>query len=168
MQTLVQFGDLSPAHFAKHPVWAACHSFDHDQPWYDETDEETFRPHTEDAPVNPTDGMYLISARFRLADGSSFKGFITPAQPKEQGDGVLGLIQPQMYLPSGERVGFWLGMFGESEGEAARLYAALGRDASSVFPISFSADETGATGIVTGTIAGFYTVPDGSTVHVAM
>jgi hypothetical protein len=27
-----------------HPVWVSCHSVDYDEPWYDGTNEETFRP----------------------------------------------------------------------------------------------------------------------------
>lgn len=167
MTLLVQFGDLTAAHFAEHPVWASCHSFDHDEAWYDETDEETFRPHTGKLPVDPRDGMYLVRACFRLADGTPLEGFITPADAGEKGDGVLGLVQPQLYLPSGERVGFWLGMFGDPASEAPRFYAALGRDRGTVFPMAFDADPGLARGIVSGRIAGFYTVPDGRTVQAA-
>jgi hypothetical protein len=41
---LKQFGDLTPADFERHPGWIGCHTADYDGAWYDETDEETFRP----------------------------------------------------------------------------------------------------------------------------
>ena len=41
---LKQFGDLTPGDFAKHSVWASVHTLDYDESWYDDTDEEIFRP----------------------------------------------------------------------------------------------------------------------------
>jgi hypothetical protein len=41
---LRQFGSLTAEDFERIPVWLACHVADYDEPWYDETDEETFRP----------------------------------------------------------------------------------------------------------------------------
>ena len=40
-----------PDDFATHPVWVSCHSVDYDEPWYDGTDEETFRPWLSEIPV---------------------------------------------------------------------------------------------------------------------
>ena len=39
---LKQFGELVPADFERHPVWIGCHVADYEEPWYEETDEETF------------------------------------------------------------------------------------------------------------------------------
>lgn len=99
---LVQFGALTPAHFARHPVWIVCHIPDYDEPWYDETDEETFRPWTGPLPVAATEGMLLARAAFVLADGSRLSGFLTPAV---EGDPTepLGLMQPQVFLPGTSR-----------------------------------------------------------------
>ena len=41
---LKQFADLTPTDFERHPVWIACHAEDYAEPWFNETDEETFRP----------------------------------------------------------------------------------------------------------------------------
>jgi hypothetical protein len=38
---LKQFGDLALEDFELHPVWVQCHTFDYNEPWYGETDEET-------------------------------------------------------------------------------------------------------------------------------
>jgi hypothetical protein len=42
---LKQFAALTIEDFAQCPVWIACHVADYDEPWYDDTDEETFRPY---------------------------------------------------------------------------------------------------------------------------
>jgi hypothetical protein len=39
---LKQFGDLSHTDFERHPAWVACHAEDFAEPWFNETDEETF------------------------------------------------------------------------------------------------------------------------------
>jgi hypothetical protein len=76
---LKQFGDLTAEDFERHPVWIGCHTADYDEPWYDDTDEETFRPRTGDLPADPSEGMLLVRANATLRDGSSFPGFLTPA-----------------------------------------------------------------------------------------
>jgi hypothetical protein len=161
---LVQFGDLTPAHFVESPVWASSHSFDYDEPWYDETDEETFRPWDGPLPVSPHDGLFLVRARFTLADQHSLDGFLTPAIPTGSGERVLGAIQPQLFLESGKRVAFWLGMFGDPTRACANLYSGLGKSANAVFPIRFRAFDDLASGVTQGELLGFYIVPDGSTV----
>lgn len=40
---LRQFNDLRPQDFEEHSVWVNCHVIDYDEPWYDDTDAETFR-----------------------------------------------------------------------------------------------------------------------------
>jgi hypothetical protein len=45
---LKQFGDLTLADFERHPVWVSVHGLDEGAPWYDDTNEETFRPWTDD------------------------------------------------------------------------------------------------------------------------
>jgi hypothetical protein len=68
---------LCPTIFVTHPVWVSCHSVDYDEPWYDETDEETFRPWLSEIPVG-ADEMYLVACQFTMADGSRHQGFATP------------------------------------------------------------------------------------------
>jgi len=50
---LKQAGDLVAANFEAHPVWVSCHVVDYDEPWYDDTDEETFRPWLGALPLDP-------------------------------------------------------------------------------------------------------------------
>ena len=164
---LVQFGDLGPAHFERHSVWASCSSFDSDEAWFAETDEETFRPWTGGLPVDPAPGMFLVKADFRLADGSELSGFVTPATGPADEE-LLGLIQPQIFLPSGKPFGFWLGMFGKPGPAAAALYAALGREARAVFPLRFSVRPGVILGLASGEVRGFYTVAKGKGVQVTV
>jgi hypothetical protein len=164
---LVQFGNLMPAHFESNPVWASCHSFDHDEPWYDQTDEETFRPWTGETPVDDSTGLFLVAARLMLADGSVLPGFVTPVAENSSGDLALGLVQPQLFLPSGKCVGFWLGMFGDPTAAATALYEALGKPAASVFPVQVIVAPEHWLNPSPVEINGFYTVPDGKTVRVS-
>ena len=48
---LKQFSDLTPSDFERHPIWVDCHVVDYDEPWYDDTDEETYRPWAGPLPV---------------------------------------------------------------------------------------------------------------------
>jgi hypothetical protein len=89
-----QFGQLMPDDLVTHPVWVSCHSIDYDEPWYDETDEETFRPWLSEIPVG-ADEMYLVACQFTMADGSHHQGFETPALEPDDMD----LIQPQIFSP---------------------------------------------------------------------
>jgi hypothetical protein len=98
---LKQFGELSPADFERHPVWIACHTEDFVEPWFNEADEETFRPWTDALPVGPSDGMLLVRARFELHDGSHYDGFLTPAFK----EGEIGALHPHLFA-GGQSFGF--------------------------------------------------------------
>lgn len=149
---LKQFGDLTRIDFADHPVWIQCHVVDYDEPWYDETDEETFRPWTGPLPVVPED-MLLVRAKLTLADGRVFQGFITPRHMREPLN--LGIVQPQLFLPSGKRCDFWDGMFRRPAEDRHAIYLELGHDPKAIFPIEFAAENGLVTGRVSGSIPGF-------------
>ena len=53
------------------------------------------------------DEMYLVRSSFTLTDGTTLCGFATPAGEEE----AWGLMQPQLFLPSGRRLDVWFGMF---------------------------------------------------------
>ena len=148
---LKQFGELSAADFDRHPVWVGCHGSDYGEPWYEDTDEETFRPWTGALPVSPADGMLLVRATVELPDGTRHQGFITPAL--EAGD--LGTLQPELFVGQ-RRFSFWGGMLGVAVEERQALYAALKRSSPATFPLRFSADPSLATGVITGQVDGFY------------
>ena len=148
---LKQIDDLSSADFERHPVWIACHTEDFAEPWFNETDEETFRPWTGVLPVGPSDGMLLVRATFELHDGSRHDGFLTLASK----EGDLGTLQPHLFV-SGKSFGFWGGMAGVRANERTAFYGALGKAQEAIFPIRFSTDPDLATGVAAGQIDGFY------------
>jgi hypothetical protein len=125
---------------------------DYDEPWYDDTDEETFRPWIADGPVSAKDGIFLVRAKLRLADGRVFVGFVTPQSRKEPLS--LGTMQPYLFLPSGRPFGFWDGMFKRPMSQRKVIYQELGGDPKAIFPIRFAAEKGITTGRVAGTIPG--------------
>ena len=76
---LKQFGEFDAEDFERHPVWVGCHTADYGKPWYEDTDEETFRPWKGKLPAGPAEGMLLVRAAIELHDGSRYPGFVTPA-----------------------------------------------------------------------------------------
>lgn len=81
--------------------------------------------------------MFLVRASLRLADGTTLSGFITPQQSQENaGKPDLGLIQPQLFLPSGKRVPFWFGIMTPPKELITEMYASLGKTAAQVFPLT--------------------------------
>src|SRR5690349_3019429 len=75
MPEMKQEYDLSLADFGRHPVWVGVHNFDSDEPWYEQSDEETFRPWTGPLPFAETRGFALAAAAFELADGTIYPGY---------------------------------------------------------------------------------------------
>jgi hypothetical protein len=164
---LRQFGDLRPQDFDQHPVWVHCHVIDYDEPWYDDTDEETFRPWDKGSPADPAKTMFLVKATLTLTDGTVMSGFVTPQNPRDSGGNPdLGLIQPQVFLPNGERVGFWFGILTPPQDEISSFYSVLSKSQQDVFPIAFKANEGLAKGITTGSIPGFCSSGNGDEINV--
>lgn len=157
---LKQFRDLTARDFETEPLWVACHGLDEVEAWYPDTDEETFRPWTGDLPVSPSDGMFLVAARFHLADGSVHHGFLTPTFDDAELPRALGQLQPQLFAPTGERIGLWLGMF-PSSGPIEAAYQVLQRPATKIFPIRFTAQDGLSKGLRAGELHGFYSTPGG-------
>ena len=124
---LKQFAQLSPSDFRRHPVWVQCHVEDYDQPWYDDTDEETFRPWLGELPVG-TDGGFLVRAEILLGDGTKFEGFMTPSP-----DASPGFVQPHVFA-DGEAHGFWWGILDLSS-RVGPFLQKIGRSEEEVFPV---------------------------------
>jgi hypothetical protein len=156
---LKQFGQLMPPDLISHPIWVSCHSVDYDEPWYEGTDKETFRPWLGEIPVG-ADEMYLLACEFTMADRSRHQGFATPALEPDD----MGVIQPQIFSPSGKRHAFWLGMFPRQE-DINGFYTNFAKGPSSVFPVTFSALPGLTTAFCFGVVQGFMT-SSGSAVRV--
>jgi hypothetical protein len=156
---LKQFGDLTPADFKQYPIWVSVHSLGYGEDWYDETDEETFRPWLGERPVGAEE-MFLVSARFTFADGAEYDGFVTPAISYE-GLRSMGLIQPEVFSPSGEPFGFWFGMF-ESADTVERFYRSFAKSSAQTFPIRFQAQSCLTSAVAAGEITGFMSTAEES------
>jgi hypothetical protein len=153
---LKQYADLTVEDFDRHPVWIGCHIADYDEPWYEETDEETFRAWIGALPVDPSEPMLLVRATIELHDGSRYPGFVTPSLD----DSDIGSQQPQIFV-AGQRFGFWGGMFGADATERQVFYSAIGKRAGDVFPVRFFFDPSLSKGVA-GTLEGFYrSLPEG-------
>ena len=150
---LKQFADLGQSDFDRHAVWIGCHTADSGEPWYDDTDEETFRPWNGPPGPGPSEGMLLVRATLELADGTRFPGFVTPAFD----DDDLGIQQPQIFV-GGRIYGFWGGRAGVSLPVRQAFYAALGKTPEAVFPLRFTVATGLATGFVSGEVLGFYRI----------
>jgi hypothetical protein len=130
---LKQLADLTEQDFQEHPVWIGCHTADYDEEWYDDTDEETFRPRNGPLPATLREGMLLIRADATLSDGTKLPGFLTPASKPDD----LGIMQPHVWV--GERkFGFWGGIVGLPDDYKQGFLAAVRRRATEVFPLVFS------------------------------
>jgi hypothetical protein len=154
---LKQFGNLTQADFERVPIWVGVHTIDSEEPWYDETDEETFRPWTGGMPVNPKIGMFLVRAEFTLADKSNYSGFITPVAGRGKiSNSEMGTAQPHLFLDSDRFITFWGGMLGFNDEAKTKTYEILNRTQKTIFPIRFKADRGLAKGRQQGKIFGFY------------
>jgi hypothetical protein len=148
---LKQFGDLTEQDFAGHPVWLNCHVADYEEPWYDETDEETFRPWSGGLPADLGSGMLLVRARAVLRDGSEHPAFLTPDP-----GGDLGQVQPQVFA-GGRLFSFWGGVPGIAPEGRRAFYDAVGKGPDAVFPMRVAVEP----GLVEGgdcavEVQGFY------------
>lgn len=86
MRIRKQVYHLTLEDFRKYPVW----EFALDEENKEGQDEATVRPHQVTGPLDPSSGMFVVSARFSLADGSTGRGYLTPPV---QGDSSIGTIQ---------------------------------------------------------------------------
>lgn len=149
---LKQAGDLTRRDFAAHPVWVHCHIVDYDEPWYDETDEETFRPWLGPLPVDSAQAIFLLSAEALFADGSKHRAIITPGSSEDD----LGSMQPSVFL--GRR---WFPFWGGRPGIPQTMREDFYREArrariGSIFPVRFSAVARMSNGVTETTVHGFY------------
>ena len=177
--------DLCASDFVRHPVWIGVHNYDSGEPWYELSDEQTFRPWTDPLPFPNIRGIAQVAATFELADGSVYSGYFSPQRedwdaplpPRRMRDGnytkplqwsarrcgsplsILSLHRPVMFV-EGRGLDFHLRL--REPRRTAHIkdfYAALGKLPRAVFPVRFYADPSLASGIVEGRMDGFYAFP---------
>jgi hypothetical protein len=147
---LRQFGDLVAEDFATHPIWIGCHTADYDEQWYDETDEETFRPRVGPLPADPSEGMLLVRATATLHDGTLLPGFLTPSIE----DGDLGTIQPHVFAGN-EIFHFWGGSVGVPAEERSEFLRVVDKAENEIFPMRVEADAGLSGGLVHAELTGW-------------
>jgi hypothetical protein len=171
-----QRDDLSPADFERHPVWIGVHNYDSDEPRYEQSDEQSFRPWTGPLPFSETRGFVLVATSFKLADGSTYSGYCRavredwdaaqpPAPSRSAWHGetqlsVLALLNPTIFLDR-RPCDFHLGIPGRRKNRISQFYAAIRKKPTDVFPLHFAAHKGLATGIDSGGLEGFFYFPIG-------
>lgn len=146
---LRQFAALTSEDFEHYPVWIACHVADYAEPWYDETDEETFRPHSGPFAAEPSD-LLLVTATATMSDGSRHPGFLSPSQDARD----IETLQPHVFVGA-RAYGFWGAMVGIPEEERRAFLGATGKVPEDVFPIRFVADPTQSGGVIEAEVPGW-------------
>ncbi len=139
--------ELTPEDLRNYPVW----EYALDEEGDEGQDETTVRPYQFAAPLDPAESMFVIGASFTLADGTLVSGYLTPPS---QGDDSLATLQPAITTNAGQ-VRFWFGRLPFQPEEIAKMYSLLGKESSSVFPITFRATVAVVGGDVAGQIPGF-------------
>ena len=171
-----QQDDLAPADFERHPVWIGVHNYDSDEPWYEQSDEQTFRPWTEPLPFAEVRGIALVAATFELADGSIYSGYCQavredwdlPRPPARSWSAMhggtklslLALLNPTIFFDR-RPFNFHLGIPERRKNRIRQFYAAVGKKLADVFPLRFAANNGLATGIASGKLEGFFYFPMG-------
>lgn len=179
-----QVHELTEQDLLRHPVWIGVHNYDYGQPWYNEADDQTFRPWAEPLPFAEERGLALVRGTFELADGSAYPGFFSavrhnwdePIPGRRLKDGtyakplqwsarrtggpltILSLQNPVIFIgPRG--FDFHLKRPPRRKPYIKDFYAAIGKPPNAVFPVRFFADPGLSTRIIVGQMDGFFTFP---------
>jgi hypothetical protein len=153
-----QVYELTVEDLDRYAVW----EFALDEEGDEGQDEATIRPDEPRGPLDPGDGMFIVRARLKLADGTPVRGYLTPPV---QGDSSLGTLQPAVVVGAGQ-VSFWCGMLTPEPAQVAAFYARLGKSSGSdVFPLRFESDVELVGGPIAGELPGFLVVEDFKTMR---
>lgn len=145
-----QVYDLTLQDLAKSSVW----EFALDEEGKSGQDEATVRPFKPSGPVDESDGMRIVKASFRLADGTVYQGYLSASA-----DRAIGFVQPIIVTPQGQ-VAFWYGIMTPKADAVAKAYERLGKGASAVFPVAYQSKVPLKGGPITGTLSAFLSRPD--------
>ena len=186
---LRQVTSLCQNDFEQYPVWIGVHTNDCEKPWYETTDENTYRPWTEALPLPANVDFLLVSALFQLHDKTVFKGFVTPTSESwglpirpglpalsERFGGsaavVLGFQLPRIFVSASSTgqqwIAFWGGIAGIPLKMRRRLYELLERGPDAIFPIRFKACPGLSLGMAAGQLDGFYKAMRGNGVEIEL
>jgi hypothetical protein len=145
--------ELTASDFLAAPVW----EFALDEEGEEGQDETTVRPYPINGELDTTEGMFVIRARFALADGTIMQGYLTPPTPDDSG---LGTLQPIILTPHGQ-VMFWWGSITPEPAHVAESYSRLGKTSpAEVFPVRYESAVPLKGGKVRGEVPGFLILED--------
>lgn len=140
-------------------LWVNVHGLDEDEPWYESTDETTFRQWYGETPVDPKKHLFLVAASMTLANGSVFTGAIYAYQfddlSAQDGCTLMECTQPRIFVGR-ESFSFWGGRIGVTQEKRKRFYEVLKLSPESIFPIEVMAEEGCVDIAINGKIEGFY------------
>jgi len=147
MKIRKQVYELTEQDLAEHPTW----EFALDEEGEDGQDEATVRPWAGALPLDAQAGMFVVRAKFVLADGTKRSGYLTPPS---DGDPSIAAVQP-VIVTNANQVMFWFGVLTPTRERMQEAYDVLGRRSDEVFPIKYESDVALQTGSVSGTLVGF-------------
>jgi hypothetical protein len=128
MEVRKQVYDLTPQDLQQFSVW----EFALDEEGEPGQDEATVKPRPDlGAGVEPDEGLFVVRAEFKAANGSTFDGFVTPDP-----GGHIGATQPSVVTSNGH-VPFWFGAVEPEPKEIETSYSALGGQGRELFPMTF-------------------------------
>ena len=150
---LTQQFDLTPEDFTRHAVWISVHNYDSDEAWYDDADEETFRPWMGVLPFGEHRGMALAKAIFKLADGTVHPGYFTTESSQWDNARLSGTRRrpppadilhrqcPTIFVNNGA-FDFQLREPHLRDAAISNFFSAIGKKPGEVFPVRFATDGT--------------------------
>ncbi|WP_342113998.1 hypothetical protein [Pseudoduganella sp. OTU4001] len=129
MKMRKQVYDLTTEDLDFAPIW----EYAQDEEGEEGHDEATVRPVEPARSLDAVEVMCVAKANFRLADGTSMDGFLSPGRPD---DTDLGHLQPAIFSKRGQ-ISFWCGIIEPSRERLEAAYAALEKTPQEIFPIFF-------------------------------
>lgn len=142
-------GELSNDDLELFPVWKFALG-------EDDEDDTNVRPVALVGELAPS-GLLVVRARFRLADGTEMRGYLTPRPGQHCG---VEELQPVIVTATGQ-VLLWWGVIVPCHDHVHDLYRRLGKSSDAqVFPLRFAPDIPIAGGPFTGEVPGFLVLED--------
>jgi|HubBroStandDraft_2_1064218.scaffolds.fasta_scaffold629716_1 hypothetical protein len=184
---LRDISELTPSDFREHPLWVCVHGRDQEAPWYEQTNDQTYRPWIGALPYvpkSPFDAV-LVAAIFELADGTTYRGYFNPVAenwdeplpPRKLRDGsftkplqwsarrggsplsILSLHHPVIFIDGVLHEFHWLRDSERRRLKIEAFYGAIGKPPADTFPIRYHCDPSLFQGIVEGQLDGFFAFP---------
>lgn len=156
---LVFFDDLTSSHFERHEIWLDVHLNEFGDARFQDVEDEAFRPWNRCYPAD-RDFPGLVSARFAIATGRSFSGYVTNTDCNPANDiDPLFADYPELFGSKGV-IAFWHGVvyqFGRKslDADIAQLENDTGLQLDEIFPIQYATVPTAWTAPIVGRIDGF-------------